>query len=294
MSDKPIGDLRRRMIADMTVRSFGDKTQHDYIRHIETFARFLGRSPDTATGDDIRRFQLSQVEQGAQPPKMNTQASALRFFFTITLGRADLAHQLARTHYPRKLPRVLAREQVARLIEAAPGPGLKYKTALSIAYGAGLRGGEVVMAGRRHRFQADADPCRAGQRPQGSACHAVAAASLVAPRMVVAVPVERLAVSGSGLAAANNGAPAQPRLPHGGRGRGARQLGHAAYAAPLVRHASAGERYRRAGDSSAARSRDILPANTRSRGGFTIRFIPGAARPCSLSGNMPTVVLSWS
>jgi integrase/recombinase XerD len=145
MRDKPISDLRRRMIADMTVRSFSDKTQHEYIQHIETFARFLGRSPDTASGDDIRRFQLAQVEQGAQPPKMNTQASALRFFLTITLGRADLAHQLARTHYPRKLPRVLAREQVARLIEAAPGPGLKYKTALSIAYGAGLRGGEVVM-----------------------------------------------------------------------------------------------------------------------------------------------------
>ena len=88
MSDKPITDLRRRMIADMTVRSFGEKTQHDYIRHIETFAGFLGRSPDTASGDDIRRFQLAQVEQGAQPPKMNTQASALRFFFTITLGRA--------------------------------------------------------------------------------------------------------------------------------------------------------------------------------------------------------------
>ena len=95
MSDKPISDLRGRMIADMTVRSFGDKTQHDYIRHIETFARFLGRSPGTATGDDIRRFQLAQVEGGAQPPKMNTQASALRFFFTITLGRADLAYQLA-------------------------------------------------------------------------------------------------------------------------------------------------------------------------------------------------------
>jgi len=92
----------------MTIRTFGEKTRHDYIRHVETFARFLGRSPDTATGDDIRRFQLAQVKQGAQPPKMNTQASALRFFFTITLGRADLAHQLARTHYPRKLPRVLA------------------------------------------------------------------------------------------------------------------------------------------------------------------------------------------
>jgi len=145
MSNKPISDLRRRMIADMTVRSFGDKTQHDYIRHVETFARFLGRSPDTATGDDIRRFQLAQVEQGAQPPKMNTQASALRFFFTITLSRADLAHQLARTHYPRKLPRVLTVDQVAQLLEAAPGPGLRHKAALSIAYGAGLRGAEVVM-----------------------------------------------------------------------------------------------------------------------------------------------------
>ena len=177
MRDKPISDLRRRMIADMAVRSIGEKTQHDYIRHVETFARFLGRSPDTASGDDIRRFQLAQVEQGAQPAKMNTQVSALRFIFAITLGRTDLAHQLARTHYPRKLPRVLAREQVAQLIEAAPGPGLKYKTAPSIAYGAGLRGGEVVD--RRHRFQADADPCRARQRPQGPACHAVAAAAFV-------------------------------------------------------------------------------------------------------------------
>jgi site-specific recombinase XerD len=133
------------MTADMTVRSFGDKTQHDYIRHVEAFSKFLGRSPDTATGDDIRRFQLAQVEQGAQPPKLNAQASALRFFFTITLGRADLAHQLARTHYPRKLPRVLTADQVAQLLEAAPGPGLKHKAALSIAYGAGLRGAEVVM-----------------------------------------------------------------------------------------------------------------------------------------------------
>ncbi len=74
MSDKPISDLRARMIADMTIRTFGEKTRHDYIRHVEAFARFLGRSPDTATGDDVRRFQLAQVEQGAQPPKMNTQA----------------------------------------------------------------------------------------------------------------------------------------------------------------------------------------------------------------------------
>jgi site-specific recombinase XerD len=145
MSDKPVSDLRRRLLQDMTNRNFGAKTQYDYIRHIETFAKFLGRAPDTATGDDIRRFQAEQIAQGAQPPKMNTQASALRFFFGITCGRADLAHQIARTHYPRKLPRVLSPEDVARLLEAAPGPGLKYKAALSVAYGAGLRGGEVAM-----------------------------------------------------------------------------------------------------------------------------------------------------
>ena len=144
-SQPPISDLRRRMLQDMTNRSFGDKTIHDYIKHVETFTKFLGRAPDTATGDDIRQFQASQIEAGAQPPKMNTQASALRFFFTVTLGRVDLAHQLARTHYPRKLVRVLTPDDVGRLLEATPGPGLKYKAALSIAYGAGLRGGEVVM-----------------------------------------------------------------------------------------------------------------------------------------------------
>ena len=145
MNDRPIGDLHRRMLQDMTVRQFSEKTQHDYIRHVEAFSKFLGRSPDTATGDDLRRFQFQQTQDGAQPPKMNTQVSALRFFFGITLGRADLGHQLARTHYPKKLPRILPLDDVARLLEAAPGPGLKYKAALSVAYGAGLRGCEVVM-----------------------------------------------------------------------------------------------------------------------------------------------------
>jgi integrase/recombinase XerD len=145
MNDKPISDLRRRMLEDMAVRRLGEKTRHDYIKHIETFTRFLGRSPDTATAEDLRRFQVHELEQGGRPPKMNTQVSALRFFFGKTRGRLDLAHQLSRVDYPRKLPRVLPMDDVTRLLEAAPGPGLKYKAALSIAYGAGLRGGEVVM-----------------------------------------------------------------------------------------------------------------------------------------------------
>jgi len=145
MKDKPISDLRRRMLEDMAVRRLGEKTRHDYIKHIETFTRFLGRSPDAATAEDLRRFQVHELEQGGRPPTMNSQVSALRFFFGKTLGRLDLAHQLSRVDYPRKLPRVLPMNDVTRLLEAAPGPGLKYKAALSIAYGAGLRGGEVVM-----------------------------------------------------------------------------------------------------------------------------------------------------
>ena len=143
-SVEAISPLRRRMIEDMSIRKFTEKTQQDYIRHVETFAKFLRRSPDTATAEDLRRYQLHQTQSGVQPPTLNSSAVALRFLFTVTLGRGNLAGQLTRVHYPRNLPRVLSREDVGRLIEAAPGPGLKYKAALSIAYGAGLRAAEVV------------------------------------------------------------------------------------------------------------------------------------------------------
>ena len=84
------------MIEDMCVRKFSAKTRHDYIRSVESFAKFLGRSPDTATGEDLRRYQVHQTESGVQPPAMNGSVAALRFFLKITLGRADLATQLAR------------------------------------------------------------------------------------------------------------------------------------------------------------------------------------------------------
>ena len=145
MSEKPISELRRRMLEDMAVRKFSEKTRQDYIRHIAAFAKFLGRSPGTATAEDVRRFQVHLTESGARPPTLNSSASALRFFFGTTLDRAELARHLARVHYPKKLPRVLSPEEVGRLLEATPGPGLKYKAALSVAYGAGLRAGEVVM-----------------------------------------------------------------------------------------------------------------------------------------------------
>jgi len=142
MTEECITPLRRRMIEDMSVRHLASKTQHDYVRAVIKLARFIGRSPDTATNEDLRRFQLSLTENGAGVPIINSTVSALRFFFTVTLDRADAARHLTVVHQPRKLPVVLSPEEVARFLEAAPG--IKYKAALSVAYGAGLRVSEVV------------------------------------------------------------------------------------------------------------------------------------------------------
>ena len=142
MIEERISPLRRRMIEDMTVRHFASKTQHDYIRAVMKLARFLGGSPDTATNEDLRRFQLHLTENRAGAPIINSTVSALRFFFGVTLDRADATRHLTFVHEPRKLPIVLSPEEVARLLEAAPG--VKYKAALSVAYGAGLRVSEVV------------------------------------------------------------------------------------------------------------------------------------------------------
>jgi site-specific recombinase XerD len=142
MTDKCISPLRRRMIEDMTVRNFVEKTQKDYIRVIKNLTIFLGRSPDTATAEDLRLFQLHLTETHLRPPTINFTVTALRFFFTVTLDRADAIKHLTFVHEPRKLPLVLSPEEVARLLEAAPG--VKYKAALSVAYGAGLRVSEVA------------------------------------------------------------------------------------------------------------------------------------------------------
>jgi len=142
MFDKPISPLRQRMIDDMTARRLSEATQKDYVRNVRNFTAFLGRSPDTATSDDLRRFQLHMAQQQVSPWSINAAIAALRFFFTVTLERPDLVRPLRIVNEPRKAPVVLSQEEVARLLEAAPG--LKYKAALSVAYGAGLRVSEVA------------------------------------------------------------------------------------------------------------------------------------------------------
>jgi integrase/recombinase XerD len=137
-----VSPLRQRMIEDMTIRQFGSKTQKDYVRVVRDFAVFLGRSPDLAEPEDLRRYQLHLAAQGASPAKMNAAVSALRFFFKITLGRSGFGERLANIRMPERLPVVLSLEQVALLLHCAPG--LKSKAALSVAYGAGLRASEII------------------------------------------------------------------------------------------------------------------------------------------------------
>ncbi len=142
MTDEAMSPLRRRMIEDMTIRKFSPKTQHDYVQRVKNFTAFLGRSPDTASFEDVRRYQLHLAASGVGVPTINQTVSTLRFFFKVTLKRHEIVEHTHVIHEARKLPVVLSVEEVARLLDAAPG--LKYKAALSVAYGAGLRATEVV------------------------------------------------------------------------------------------------------------------------------------------------------
>ena len=122
---QPISLLRQRMLEDMAMRGLRQDTQRDYVRFVRSFAAFLKRPPDTATPEDIRRFQVHQAESGVQPQSINCSVSALRFFFMVTLDRPDLSRRFVIVRYPRRLPTVLNVEEVGRLLEVAPGP--KYR-----------------------------------------------------------------------------------------------------------------------------------------------------------------------
>ena len=142
MTEKAISPLRQRLVEDMTIRRLGPKTQHDYVRHVKSFADFLGRSPDKATAEDVHRYQLRLASIGATVPTVNANASALRFFFKVTLKRSDLAEEVVSVREPRRLPIVLSPEEVGRLLTSATN--IKHKAVLSLAYATGLRASEVV------------------------------------------------------------------------------------------------------------------------------------------------------
>ena len=142
MTDKAISPLRRRLIEDMTIRRLGPGTQHQYIRYAKSFADFVSHSPDKASPEDVRRYQLWLASIGTTAGTVNAGASALRFFFKVTLKRPDLAEEVVSTREPRRLPVVLSPEEVGRLLTAATN--IKHKAILSLAYATGLRSSEVV------------------------------------------------------------------------------------------------------------------------------------------------------
>ena len=139
---RPISPLRQRMLDEMRIRQFSEKTQSDYIRHVKALADLIDRSPASATPDDLRAFQVRQRQSGVQPPTMNSSVSALRFFFTFVCDRPELGRYLRIVKQPQKLPVVLTQEEAAQLMAAAPGA--KFRAIFGVAYGAGLRVSEVA------------------------------------------------------------------------------------------------------------------------------------------------------
>ena len=137
-----VSPLRQRMIEDMAARKLNPNTQHSHISSCKRFAAWLKRSPDTATADEVRLFQLHLVESGASICNRNRIVTGVRFLFRVTLRRYDLASEIWHMKEPQKLPPVLSPEEVKRILSMATS--LKAQVMLTISYGCGLRAGEVV------------------------------------------------------------------------------------------------------------------------------------------------------
>jgi len=189
----PVSPLRQRMQHDIMMRGLSPRTQHQYVRNVQRFAAFLKRPPDTATPEDLRSFQIHQHECGANAGTINSTVSALRFFYTVTLRRRDLARGLVATRRPHTVREVLSVEEAARLLEAA-GDQVQGRAGCGLWRGPACLGGGSPQ-GRRYRQPAHADPRRAGQGRTGPQRHALAAVARAAQDMVARGQAARLDVS---------------------------------------------------------------------------------------------------
>ena len=140
-STSSVSPLRQRMLDDMRMRKLSPKTQISYIRSVWQFAAYLKRSPDTATAEELRLYQLYMIDHGTSAVSINNNLSGLKFLFEHTLDHPELMRKMQTVPVPHKLPVVLSRDEVSRLLAAVGN--LKHQTALSVAYGAGLRVSEV-------------------------------------------------------------------------------------------------------------------------------------------------------
>src|SRR5712692_7263831 len=148
MSTNTVSPLRQRMIEDMNARKLCAGTQRGHIRSCKRFAAVLKRSPDTATLEDIRLFQLHLAETGMSICNRNRIMTGLRFLFRVTLRRLDLAAEIYHIREPQKIPQVMSPDETRRVLAVATS--LKARVALSLCYGCGLRAGEVVRLKVKH------------------------------------------------------------------------------------------------------------------------------------------------
>lgn len=137
-----VSPLRRRMIDDMSLRNLSPATQRSYLHAVTKFSRYFGRSPDRLGLEDVRAFQVYLVSQGISWGSLNQIVCALRFFYGVTLDRAEIPERIVYARMPRKLPTILSADEVVRFLEAVPS--LKARAALTTAYAAGLRASEAA------------------------------------------------------------------------------------------------------------------------------------------------------
>ena len=148
MTTKAITPLRQRMIEDMNARKLCAGTQRGHILSCKRFAAFLKRSPDTATPEDIRRFQLHLAETGVSICTRNRIMTGVKFLLRVTLRRLDLAAEIYHIREPQKIPQVMSPDETRRVLAVATS--LKARVALSLCYGCGLRASEVVRLKVKH------------------------------------------------------------------------------------------------------------------------------------------------
>src|SRR5271170_7732130 len=130
------------MIEDMTVRNMSPATQRSYISAVSKFSRYFGKSPERLSLEDVRAFQVHLASTGISWPGLNQIVCALRFFYGVTLGEADVPERIPYAREPRKLPVVLGADEVVRFLESVSS--LKSRAALTTAYAAGLRASEAA------------------------------------------------------------------------------------------------------------------------------------------------------
>ena len=259
MTEERTTPLRERMIEDMRIRGLGDKAQQAHIRAIKDFAGFLKRSPDTATPDDLRAYQLHMTNAGVTPTTFNARIVALRLFFATTCGREEMVRHMQFRRQPRKLPVVLSIEEVSDLLMAAPEVS---RGAQHFLWGRTAGLGGLQPEDQRHRQRPDADPCRTGQGPEGPQGHAVARAARTLARLLARSAAAGLAVSRQAEDQSNLAAAAQPRLYRRQKHGRDRQAGDAAHIAAQLCHPPFGSEHRCQGD-------------------------PGPSGPCQADGHRP-------